>query len=116
MIWIHHPVSQTLLNQPQTSNCLRDRRLAHTRESTFRKLLFIIPLILLLLYHLNSQSCHQPLYSLMIKKSVSVAQMSCTPLCTSFYHLGLSLQHDTWLTSPQFGGKSLDAEESLKHP
>jgi len=52
----------------------------------------------------------------MIEKSVAVAQMSCTSLCTSFYCFSLSLPLDTWLASPQFASKSLDTKKSLKHP
>ena len=70
---------------------------------------FLIPLItrLYLLYYKSVIYLCTPLC---YKQSFAVVQMSRTLLWTSFCHFGLSLLHDTWLTSPQFAGKSPDTK------
>lgn len=113
MIWIHHPVIQTpLLNHPKIFSYLRERGLTHA--SFYETISYSInntislPLILPI--------CHLPLFSLAMKKSFAVAQMSCTSPCTSFCYFGLSLLHDTWLTSPQSASKSLDTQVVTQVP
>lgn len=56
IIWIHHPVSQTpLLSHDKTSNDLRERE-GRLGNQLSRKLLFIMPIRILFLYHLNCKS------------------------------------------------------------